>query len=258
MKNEIEEYIKSVNPEIKGNDIVKLTNNIIEILNDEQDDGELLANEDAIKILKKDKYIFDLIKNYNINTTKQPKEKISISDAQLKNELIKLFESGNTGKYGKSATFGIIGQKYLLARNRFKETFDKTLKEWQQAKENATNEQMQANQKESLKSGIKTKLERLIELQKQVEQLQKELHDNRTIISTFYDGAMITDYRELTPLERAKIHQVIKEVRAEISKIEGDYAPTKTANTDKDGNDVSDPLATLIKSGGGIKIITKH
>lgn len=62
MKNEIEEYIKSVNPEIKGNDIVKLTNNIIEILNDEQDDGELLANEDAIKILKKDKYIFDLIK----------------------------------------------------------------------------------------------------------------------------------------------------------------------------------------------------
>lgn len=70
MKNEIEEYIKSVNPEIKGNDIVKLTNNIIEILNDEQDDGELLANEDAIKILKKDKYIFDLIKNYNINTIK--------------------------------------------------------------------------------------------------------------------------------------------------------------------------------------------
>lgn len=255
MKNEIEEYIKSVNPEIKGNDIVKLTNNIIEILNDEQDDGELLANEDAIKILKKDKYIFDLIKNYNINTIKQPKEKISISDAQLKNELIKLFESGNSAK---TELLGIFRNKYKIGTDRFLREFNLAYETWQIAKNKSTVDTIQANQKESLKSGIKTKLERLIELQKQVEQLQKELDDNRTIISTFYDGAMITDYRELTPLERAKLHQIIKEVRAEISKIEGDYAPTKTANTDKEGNDVSDPLATLIKSGGGIKIITNH
>lgn len=39
-----------------------------------------------------------------------------------------------------------------------------------------------------------------------------------------------------------------------LSKIEGDYAPTKTANTDSSGNDVDSPLDTLIKKGGKIVI----
>lgn len=78
-----------------------------------------------------------------------------------------------------------------------------------------------------LESGLKLKNDRLLELQNQYEKLEDELATNKTVVSTFHEGSLVTDYRVLTPLEKAKLHQVIKELRAEISKIEGDYAPTK-------------------------------
>lgn len=163
-------------------------------------------------------------------------DKQNISDAQLKNEYLNIFESGNTDN---TNIYEQIRTKYKLAKERHVKMYHSTLLEWQNEKEKSTSIQIQANASESLKSGLKSKLERLLALQKQEDQLQKELDDNKTITSTFYDGAMISDYRELTPLERAKLHQVIKEIRAEISKIEGDYAPTKTANTNSQGEDVA-------------------
>jgi hypothetical protein len=160
--------------------------------------------------------------------------KTTISDAQLKNELIALFESGNTDK-GKCLE--VLGSKYKIQVQRFYTKCNDALLEWQNTREKFINEQIQANATDSLKSGLKSKLDRLLELQSQQKKLEDELHNNITVTTAFHNGELITAFRELSPLERTKIHQVIKDIRAEISKIEGDYAPTKVAQTDVEGND---------------------
>jgi|LakMenEpi03Aug12_release.lakeMendotaPanAssembly.Ray.scaffolds.fasta_scaffold544502_1 hypothetical protein len=162
--------------------------------------------------------------------------KKTISDAQLKNEYLLLFESGNTDN---TNIYEQIRTKYKLAKERHVKMYHSTLLEWQETKNKATSIQIQANASDSLKSGLKSKIDRLLELQDQQQKLQDELHNNITVTTAFHNAELITAFRELSPLERTKIHQVIKEIRSEISKIEGDYAPTKqdVNLTDKGGAD---------------------
>jgi ATP-dependent Lon protease len=77
---------------------------------------------------------------------------------------------------------------------------------------------------EAVKTGLKTKQERLLILQGQVDAILEDLKDER-----------------LKPTDRAYLRKTLKDIQAEISKIEGDYAPIKQANTDKDGNDLHPP-----------------
>lgn len=184
------------------------------------------------------------------------KSKISISDAQLKNELIKLFESGNSAK---TELLGIFRNKYKIGTDRFLREFNLAYETWQIAKNKSTVDTIQANQKESLKSGLKQKIDIQKEIQEEIEQLQKILADGYLVKKvTFSDGTTANKREVFGTREIESYHRMIDAKRTELIKLDGMYAPTKTANTDKDGNDVSDPLATLIKSGGGIKIITKH
>jgi hypothetical protein len=46
-------------------------------------------------------------------------------------------------------------------------------------------------------------------------------------VHAFSMGEMIMGTREMNSLEKAKIADTIKGLQSEISKIEGDYAPTK-------------------------------
>ena len=80
----------------------------------------------------------------------KPIERKTISDAQLKNELIALFESGNTDK-GKCRE--ILGSQYKVQVQRFYNLFNSVIIEWQEARNVANNEQIYANAKEGLKSG---------------------------------------------------------------------------------------------------------
>lgn len=143
--------------------------------------------------------------------------KKTISDAQLKNELIKLFEGGNTSKYGKSATFGIIRQKYTLARDRFKNMFDSTLNEWQEIKQNANNDTIYQNQSEALKSGLKSKLERQLEIQSY---LDPNYRVEEIVGVDVKNGKVIRAMRPLTPTE-------IRNYHAELSKMGGEYSALK-------------------------------
>ena len=169
-------------------------------------------------------------------------EKISVSDAQLKNELIALFEAGNTAI---TELQGVIKTKFKIGNDRYFKIANETLKEWANLKEIARNEQIQANASNSLKSGLKSKLDRLLELQEQIKKLNDELETNIMIVSTFSDGELLTGMRPLNSIEKATINKTIKEIRSEISKIEGDYAPTKLANTNKEGEDVATTPPTI-------------
>lgn len=83
---------------------------------------------------------------------------------------------------------------------------------------------------EAVKRQIKTKNDRLLALQKQEDDLNKELEASIMIVHTFSDGEIVTGIRPMNSLEKASINKTIKEIRAEISKIEGDYAPIETKN----------------------------
>lgn len=165
--------------------------------------------------------------------------KKTISDAQLKNELIKLFESGNTDK-GKCRE--VLGSKYKLQVQRYYKAFNNALSEWQEITDKVTTDQVQANQSEALKSGLKSKFQWVAEL-------QKELDENRVEESVLdlKTGKVIRFFRTMTPTER-KGHM------ERISKFMGMDAPIKSANTDENGNLVNNPFEKLIEAGGKIII----
>jgi hypothetical protein len=170
------------------------------------------------------------------------KKKTFLNDTALKGEYMKLFEGGNTEN---TDTYNQIRQNYKIAKGRHIKIYYKTLEEWSILKDKALDKQIQANTAISLKSGLKSKVERLLQLQEQIESLNNEIKANVMIVSTFYDGEIITGARPMNSIEKSTINKTIKEIRAEISKIEGDYAPTKSAQTNINGEDVAIVAPTI-------------
>ena len=137
------------------------------------------------------------------------------------------FLADKENKRGKTNFYELLRTKYELTKSTTLKMYDKYEKEFDLSANKGKDEAVLTESKKAIESGLKLKNDRLLELQNQYKKLEDELATNKTVVSTFHDGSLVTDYRELTPLEKAKLHQVIKELRAEISKIEGDYAPTK-------------------------------
>jgi len=163
------------------------------------------------------------------------KERISISNAQLKSELIKLFNSQNTDK-GKCRE--ILGRKYKIQVKRFYDTFNSTIEKWQISQEKAQHDQTVENTKEALKKGLKSKLERQLDLQNM---LEPNFKVEEIVGVDVKIGKVIRAMRPLTPTE-------IKNIHIELSKMDGSYAPAKTEITGKDGS----PLitnATIVING---------
>ena len=70
----------------------------------------------------------------------------------------------------------------------------------------------------------------MFDLQKQCEDLELELSENKMHVHTFLDGQLCEGVRALNSIEKASIHKTIKDIRAEISKLEGEYPAVKTDN----------------------------
>lgn len=83
---------------------------------------------------------------------------------------------------------------------------------------------------ESTLNGLKTKSERVAILQTQIDNCIKELESGETTetVTAAYMGSIISEEvkRKHTPNETQLIRRTLKDLQAEISKIEGDYAPT--------------------------------
>lgn len=119
--------------------------------------------------------------------------------------------------------------------------------EYQNKANKAKEEASIAKEVEAVKMGLKTKNERLLIYQSQVDNMLLELETKQC-----YDDE--GNMRAMTQRELNDTRKTLQVIQSEISKIEGDYAPTKTANTDSSGNDVDSPFDTLIKKGGKIVI----
>lgn len=124
--------------------------------------------------------------------------------------------------------------KYSLKFAKSKKTFDK---DWTIASNNfnAFQERLKREKDEArlraerqfVLNGLKTKNERLLVLQKQIDATEKEL-ELGVFVEMKKDGdKMLKWERPLTPHEKALLRRTIHQLQSEISKIEGDYAPIK-------------------------------
>jgi hypothetical protein len=80
-------------------------------------------------------------------------------------------------------------------------------------------------EKEAVKIGLKSKFERLLILQNEVDNCTKDLENGYTE-ELKSDGQLLS--RPITIQEKTALRNTIKNLQSEISKIEGDYAPTKS------------------------------
>jgi hypothetical protein len=112
--------------------------------------------------------------------------------------------------------------KWKSAKNEY----DILLEERQIAKNNT----IVSNDIENISNGLNSKSERLLNLQNQVNDINSMLLSGITP-DTIIDSKTLTSVdieRRITYIERAQLMKVLKELQAEISKIEGDYAATTT------------------------------
>ena len=138
--------------------------------------------------------------------------KRTISDDQLKAEIISLLESG---KEEKENFWVLFSTKYKLGRNRYYKIFKSTYTGWSRLKDKAQGEVIIANTANGLKNGIKTKIERVLILQTQVNELLADLKNPKI---------------KSQPTIKAYLRKTLRDIQSEISKIEGDYAPAVITN----------------------------
>lgn len=127
-----------------------------------------------------------------------------------------------------------VWAKYRQKWARGKTTFDK---DWKAAQKRHHNYQQKLQKEKEalsiqedlkpLKYGLKTKNDRLLLLQKQIDATEKEL-ELGVFVEMKKDGDKTLKWeRTLTPHEKALLRRTIHQLQSEISKIEGDYAPIK-------------------------------
>lgn len=120
---------------------------------------------------------------------------------------------------------------YRLKWAKGKTTFDK---DWKRAKEEheAYQEKVQKEKErvsittevEAVKRGLKTKVDRLFILQGLVDNCLKDLSKGMTNDVIVFKGAPKQYRRKMTITEYNQTRKTLKDLQAEISKMEGDYA----------------------------------
>ena len=137
--------------------------------------------------------------------------------------------------------FSEMFSKYFEKFSKSQQTFNK---DWKKANESYLYYQEKLNYKKenasidlelnSIKLGLKTKIERVLEYEKIINDCNKELKDGWTYDFRYDadDKRYVDMNRQITVHEKTLLRKTIKDCQSEISKIQGDYAPVKKENKD--------------------------
>lgn len=114
-------------------------------------------------------------------------------------------------------------------------------KERQEKASKAADEVYIETKAEAVKTALKSKLEKQGELQNEIDMIDKQIKGE--VHFTFVVGNKVNKSHNgdvfMLPVQIQNELRARKlQYYAELNKMNGDYAPTKVANTDKDGNDV--------------------
>ena len=167
-------------------------------------------------------------------------DKVSISDAKFGDILFKECNKSNSKGHTKSNFYEHLRTSYKIEKQRALRLHDLYYQEWQNLNDKSIDEQTIDNAKESLKIGLRTKLERMMHLQSMLEPDYRVQE-----VVGIANGKPIWVDRPLQPKEIQVIH-------AELSKMAGEYMPTKIAETDTSGNDKK--IKSKIKLPDGTEI----
>jgi hypothetical protein len=156
------------------------------------------------------------------NEPKRTKKKLS--ETQLKSEILSFLNSVNGSK---TNFYELKRTKFHLAKQKTLKIFTQVQSEWVKIKEQAQNEAMVESTKEAIKSGLKSKIERQLHLQKLIDDIQKDI--DRGILEKYIvvDRKVQVVNAVMNAETKARLADTIKGLHAELSKMEGDYAPTK-------------------------------
>jgi hypothetical protein len=141
-----------------------------------------------------------------------------------------IIECFGKGFVERGEVMAMFGKKWQTPPRTFDRYFKQAKEQYTKHRELINKEKLNTTIEEEVKalqSGLKSKIERVLELQKQYDEIDLILQNGVTDTHAFSQGALITGIRPLNALEISKLHLTIKDIRAEISKIEGDYAPNK-------------------------------
>lgn len=171
--------------------------------------------------------------------TKQHILRKSISDAQLKSVIRAELSKGNTIK---TNCYELLRTKYKLTKQTFLKTFDVVHSDWAKIKDKAESEGLLEAIKEAAKKGLKSKLEKQLHIQNEIEGIQSDIV--RGILEDYIvvGGKLQIVNKIMNAESKAYLRKTIKDLYAELNKMEGDYAPTKIAATDAKGNDVEQTI----------------
>lgn len=132
-------------------------------------------------------------------------------------------------------TFGEVWSSYRVKWSRVQATFAKDWNKAQQRyreiavlKEQAMRDAVVGNAAEMAKNGLKTRSERLMLLQQQVDATLADIQDGKTTSVALVDGKPVKYERPHTVHETTLLRNTLHKLQAEISKIEGDYAAEKS------------------------------
>jgi hypothetical protein len=123
-----------------------------------------------------------------------------------------------------------FGENWQTPPRTFDRYFQKAKEQHSEQREVINNAKLNTTieeEKEAVKIGLKSKFERLLILQNEVDNCTKDL-DNGFTEELKSDGQLLS--RPITIQEKTALRNTIKNLQSEISKIEGDYAPTKAEN----------------------------
>lgn len=129
-----------------------------------------------------------------------------------------------------SITDGTIRNHLKLSKTTFyrlKSKASQELKRRLDIKQNVIEEIIVQETGNAQKEILKTKADRLLNLQKQIDDTQKDLDAGTTTRYITVDGSVKALEAKLSATEKAILRRTITQIQAEISKIEGDYAVPK-------------------------------
>lgn len=134
-----------------------------------------------------------------------------------------------------SVVFGQYSEKYGLSEKTFDKDWLKAngrFKIYQLSVNKAKDEVSIQSEITTLKMGLKSKQERLLEYQNEINSLQKRIDKNEDYKYLIANGVIQKVVCEIDLKTVAILHRAIKDLRSEISKIEGDYAPKEIITND--------------------------
>jgi formyltetrahydrofolate synthetase len=148
-----------------------------------------------------------------------------MADGEFKSQLFKIFDKGITAPMEVG---GILRKKYSFGNDRFQNMYRLAYSEYAAIKEKAEAEALSQNAGDAVKIALKAKIERQAKIEKQIADIEAMLETGKTFDTAIIKNAPKEFERKLTPTEIANFHKTITSLNAELSKMAGEYAPTRT------------------------------